>query len=92
MADCALEPARVHSAFSHDFLGLFHHNFRRILAWLAILWRVCVKAMLGDASGAEVAETSEQWRNALSSSFTFAKASWRQALPDWIDADLRPGS
>jgi transposase len=24
----------------------------------------------------------------LASSFTFAKASWTQALPDWIDADV----
>ena len=27
------------------------YNFRRLLAWLAILWRVFVTALLADASG-----------------------------------------
>ena len=33
------------------------YNFRRLLAWLALLWRVLITAMLADAAETDLAPT-----------------------------------
>jgi hypothetical protein len=35
------------------------YNFRRLLAWLAILWRALIVALLATASDAALAASSE---------------------------------
>jgi len=45
----------THGDAANAVLAAAGYNFRRLLAWLAILWRVCVMAMLVAASDAALA-------------------------------------
>jgi transposase, IS5 family len=71
----AVEPVIGHAKnehrMSHNFLKGAHgdaanavlaaagYNFRRLLVWFALLWRVFVTAVLADASGATLASTGD---------------------------------
>jgi transposase, IS5 family len=49
----------AHGDAANAVLAAAGYNFRRLLAWFAILWRVLVMAMLAAAPDADVAPTAE---------------------------------
>ena len=49
----------AHGDAANAVLAAAGYNFRRLLAWLAILWRAIVTAMLADALDAVLARVSE---------------------------------
>jgi IS5 family transposase len=49
----------AHGDAANAVLAAAGYNFRRLLAWLAILWRVIIMAMLADIEGAALASIDE---------------------------------
>jgi transposase, IS5 family len=49
----------AHGAAANAVLAAARYNFRRLLAWLAILWRAIVSAMLADALDAALAKVGQ---------------------------------
>jgi IS5 family transposase len=49
----------AHGDATNAVLAAAGYNFRRLLAWLAILWRAIVTAMLADALDAAFARVGE---------------------------------
>jgi IS5 family transposase len=49
----------AHAATANAVLATAGYNFRRLLTWLAILWRAIVTAMLADALDAAFAKVGE---------------------------------
>jgi IS5 family transposase len=49
----------AHGDATNAVLAAAGYNFRRLLAWLAILWRAIVTAMLADALDAAFAKVRE---------------------------------
>jgi IS5 family transposase len=49
----------IHGDAANAVLAAVGYNFRRLLAWLAILWRALIVALLAAASDAALATSSE---------------------------------
>ena len=49
----------AHGDAANAVLAAAGYNFRRLLAWLAILWRALIMAMLAPAPGADLAPNAD---------------------------------